>query len=72
MIKDFLGRDVVFSDDESIFTVAEILQLAAVESICMFLSQEYWDMHNHTTLDEDGFIEGSTDQVTYCMGRVIE
>ena len=43
MIKDFLGRDVVFSDDESIFTVAEILQLAAVEAICLFLSERSWE-----------------------------
>ena len=42
MIKDFLGRPVKFKGLFDTLPVTEILRLGAVESICMFLSQDYW------------------------------
>lgn len=41
-IKDFLGRPVRFTGLFTFSPVAEILQLAAVESICLFLGGDCW------------------------------
>ena len=42
MIKDFLGRPVTFDSAMDHAPVRAILQLAAMEAICLFLSQDYW------------------------------